>query len=124
MSVATLVQLSAVVIDEPTPNETVGTSFQANGTYSIDTKLGQGYVMWQVQPAGDPPSSTEWQPTSDLKPSANPQSEGWDGCDTAASQPWSCMATSTTGSKTFYAAAFTPRSPIPVAIGSVNITVS
>lgn len=125
MSVATLVQLSTVVIDEPTPNESVSTSFPANGTYSIDSKLGQGWVMWQVQPAGDPPSPTGWQPTSSPSTATEPQSAGWEGCDeVATSQAWSCTATSTTGSKTFYAAAFTPRSPNPVAIGSVNISVS
>jgi hypothetical protein len=123
--VATQVQLSTVAIDEPTPNETVGTSFPAYGTYSIDSKIGLGWVMWQVQPAGDPPSPTGWQPASPQEPVAAPRSEGWDGSDPGnISQAWSDLATSTTGSKTFYAAAFTARSPNPVAVGSVNITVS
>lgn len=125
MSVATLVQLSTIVIDEPTPNETVSTTFSASGTFSTDPKLGQGWVMWQVQPAGDPPSPSGWQSAGPLPPSAEPQTEGWDGHDPDfISQTWIALASSTTGSKTFYAGVFTHSSPNPVAISSVNITVS
>jgi len=125
VSAVTQVQLTTVTIDEPTPNETVSTSFPASGTYSVESKPGQVWVMWQVQPVGDPPSPTEWQPTSSQKSAAGLQAEGWDGCDpVGTSQAWSCTATSTTGSKTFYAAAFTTRSPNPIAISSVDITVS
>lgn len=127
MPVATLVQLSTITIDEPTPNETVSTTFTASGTYSLNSKSEQGWVMWQVQPAGDPPVSTEWQSTSTTQTEAEPENEGWDGSDSdvkVQARAWVTSATSTAGSRTFYAAVFTPSSQNPVALGSVNITVS
>ena len=125
MAVATPVQLSTIAINEPTPNATVGTSFTAAGSYSLPSKLGPGWVMWQVQPAGDPPSPSGWQSTTPPATAPAAADEGWREDDPGVvSQAWSTAASSVVGSKTFYAGVFTPRSPDPVAVGSVDVTVS
>lgn len=125
MAVQTLTLLSSVTINEPSSNETVSSPFAADGTYAIDSPTGQGYVMCQVQPAGDPPSPTGWQPLGPSVSCEEPQIGEWS--PDAPGKPgnkWQGTATSSTGAKTFYAAAFKPDSQTPVAVASVNITVS
>jgi hypothetical protein len=125
VAVATPVQLSTIAINEPIPNATVGTSFTAAGSYSLPSKLGPGWVKWQVQPAGDPPSPSGWQSTTPPATAPAAADEGWREDDPGVvSQAWSTAASSAVGSKTFYAGVFTPRSPDPVAVGSVDVTVS